>query len=506
MKYKLTLAILSAIGTAIILLSTRHYGAGISPDSVTYIATARHIATGIGAVTYDGTPLVLHPPLYPTLLATIAYVFRLDPLSSAHIVNAVLFGSIVYFSGLLFLRHLKSYVCAFLGTASVLVTYPLILVSLMAWSEPLFILLTLLYLLLLESYLERRNITLLLLLSLSVALACLTRYIGIILLFTGMVSVLLFRQDNSRIKYGHLFLFLFISALPIGVWVIRNYFLSGTLFGPRGPSYYSLSQNLAFVFNTFLHRYIPDRLSEHRSILMLLSATIGFLAGLSVRGNWSKFRTVLLEIGPLLLFIVAYVGFLVISSTTTAYDKIGDRLLSPVFVPMNLLLLFFASKILASLVRQGLSQRLANILLAIFVVIWLVNATRDTTSLITDAMSQGLEYSGKYWRNSQTIKYFLQNRKSEHGCKIFYSNAPDVLYILANLVAKMSPRKMLGAKIINDISNLKGSWPEESNACLVWFDKVDRNYLFTVDELRTVANVQQVIRLEDGAVYLVTRK
>jgi len=70
-RYRLPLAILSVIGSAAILQATRNYGVGISTDSVGYIATARHIATGIGVVTYDSTPLLVQPPLYPALLATI---------------------------------------------------------------------------------------------------------------------------------------------------------------------------------------------------------------------------------------------------------------------------------------------------------------------------------------------------------------------------------------------------------------------------------------------------
>ncbi len=395
-----------------------------------YIATARHIATGTGAVTGDGTPLLVQPPLYPALLATIDYVFGIDPLSSAHIVNAVLFGLIVYLSGLLFLEHLKSSaVFALLGTASVLVAVPLVQVSLMAWSEPLFICFVLLYLILSKSYLAKADTTSLLLLSLSVALACLTRYIGVIFILTGVVSVLLFRRDSPRVKFKHLFLFILISALPIGIWVIRNYFLSGTLFGPRAASIYTLSQNSTFAFNTFLSWYIPGRISEHRSILMLLSATIGFLAGLSIRGNWSKVRTVLLEIGPLLLFIIAYVGFLLVSSTTTNYDQIGNRLLSPVFVSITLLLLLSASKILTSLTEQRLSQKRANILLAVAIALWLVCPARATMSSITNAMSQGQGYSGKSWRNSQTIEYLLQNSNARIRVRDLHKRPRRSLYL-----------------------------------------------------------------------------
>jgi len=496
------------IGSAAILQATRNYGVGISTDSVGYIATARHIATGIGVVTYDGTPLLVQPPLYPALLATINYIFGVDPLSSARIVNAVLFGLIVYLSGLLFLKHLKSSATfALLGAASVLLAVPLIQVSLMAVSELLFIYFVLLYLIFSEAYLAKSNTTSLLLLSLSVTFACLSRYIGVIFILTGVVSILLFRRGSPRVRSRHLLLFVSISALPIGMWVIRNYLLSGTLLGPRPSSIYTLSQNLTFTFNTFLSWYIPGRISGHRSMLMLLSVTIGFLAGLSTRGNWSKVRTLLSEIGPLLLPIIAYVGFLLVSSTTTAHDKIGNRLLSPVFVPITLLFLLLVSKILTSLTERRLSQKRVSILLAVTIVMWLVYPARATMSLITNAMSQGQGYSSKIWRNSQTIKYLLQNRTLESEC-VIYTNGPDALYILANLTARMSPRRTMynSPKIINDISSLKGFWPEESNSCLIWFDRIGRNYLFTLDELRTVANMQQIIRFEDGAIYSVKRK
>jgi len=154
-KHTAFLALLGLVGTGIILLSTSRYGAGLSPDSVGYIATARHIANGDGVISYHGAPLVVQPPLYPALLATVDYVFGIDPLSSAHIVNSFLFGLIVYLSGLLFFNHLTSsatFAVALLGTVSSLISASLVSVSLMAWSEPLFICFMLLYLIHSKSY------------------------------------------------------------------------------------------------------------------------------------------------------------------------------------------------------------------------------------------------------------------------------------------------------------------------------------------------------------------
>jgi hypothetical protein len=82
-KYRLPLAMLGLIAAGISLLATYRYGAGLSHDSVEYVAAARHIAHGAGAVTFDGSPLVAWPRLYPALLATIDWAFAIDPLSSA---------------------------------------------------------------------------------------------------------------------------------------------------------------------------------------------------------------------------------------------------------------------------------------------------------------------------------------------------------------------------------------------------------------------------------------
>jgi len=40
--------------------------------------------------------------------------------------------------------------------------------------------------------------------------------------------------------------------------------------------------------------------------------------------------------------VAACTAFLIAASTTTAYDRIGDRLLSPVYIPATLLLLILA--------------------------------------------------------------------------------------------------------------------------------------------------------------------
>jgi len=85
-----------------------------------------------------------------------------------------------------------------------------------------------------------------------------------------------------------------------------------------------------------------------------------------------------------------------------------------------------------------------------------------------------------------------------------YSNAPDAIYILTGRIALFSPFK-------REESALKGSYRQldkflgrlraDTAATLVWFSPVNRQYLYTPDELPGSCEVQLVREFADGALY-----
>ena len=79
-------------------------------------------------------------------------------------------------------------------------------VAIYAWSEPPFILLTVLFLLIRNAYLKKKSTGLLLLLSSVATLACLTRYMGVALILTGAAAILSFQRSATRTKLLHLLL------------------------------------------------------------------------------------------------------------------------------------------------------------------------------------------------------------------------------------------------------------------------------------------------------------
>jgi hypothetical protein len=505
---KRLLVLLGVGGLILILLETSRYGAGLVPDSVGYISGAANLAAGLGLVSYDGTPLVGLPPLYPAVLALVSLLLKLDMTASATIVAVVLFGLIVYLSGLLLSRHLSlSPAFALLAAVSFLMSPLLMSISAIAWTEPLFIFLVLLFLLNLETYLARNDVCSFIVIALSAALACLTRYLGVTFILTGVVVIMLFSRKDWRARALSAVCFALISFLPLGLWMIRNFAISGTLFGPRLPSDHTIPQSIEFTSNVLLSWFVPAAIIAHRSLLLVSSLVIGFLMGLVWKGDFARWRTLFVQLASILLFIVIYTAVLIASSSTAAIDPIDDRYLSPIFVPLSIFLFVLVEQ-LAERMTKYRSPALVKTVLITASAIWLIwFPLRSTISDTLNRLNEGAGgFSTLTWKESTLFQYLAKQPIGTDNA--IYSNAPDVLYVLADIKGKMSPTKTMdNCRVqINDISKLKGAWPSESGAYLIWSDKVDwRCYLFTPEELSTIADVRLITRLGDGEIYSVQR-
>ena len=100
-------------------------------------------------------------------------------------------------------------------------------------SEPVFILFTLLALVETEKFLNTDRRSSLVRSALFTALACLTRYIGVSIVLT-VVLLLLFKSKRTKPfleKVRYVAAYSLISVTPLGIWLLRNMLLSGTLTG-----------------------------------------------------------------------------------------------------------------------------------------------------------------------------------------------------------------------------------------------------------------------------------
>jgi 4-amino-4-deoxy-L-arabinose transferase-like glycosyltransferase len=507
-KYKIALSILGLTAFGLILFLINKSGAGLSTDSIGYISAARNIASGHGFKCFDGVYYVLQPPLYPLLLTVPKFLFNIDPLVSAGFLNAVIFGCIVYLSGLLFHKHFVSFSLALLGVILTLVSHTMIAVSMMVYSEPLFILLILLFLYYINDYLEEGKLKTLIILSVAASLACMTRYIGVILAFTGAVGILFLRKDEIKTKIQHLFIFGFISGAPLCIWAIRNLILSNSLLGWRSGSSYTVTENVNFVYNTILPWYWPVNLTGYHSVFMLIiPAGLALVIIGYIKAHGSEHRPALRRMLPFLIFVVCYVAFLVISSATTAYDQIGERLLAPVRIATIFILLFIGDSVIP-IIENRFHWKQNKSLFVCIVVIWMLYPSWLTAFTIGNLMEPAeWEYNSKVWKNNAAIQYLNQNTAYKTKYPL-YSNTPEAVYAYTGAETKWCPAKTMynSPQIVSSTHSLKGIWPVEDTVCLVWCDRTKRKYLFSLEEIKQTANIIQTIQLPDGALYILTKK
>jgi hypothetical protein len=509
-EYKIILLLLGLTGMALSLVSTSLYGAGLSPDSVYYISTARNLIAGKGFISYMGIPIVEWPPLYPIILAIPSIFIKIDPLISAPYISAILFGMTIYFSGLLLCRHLdSSFAYSLTGVTLLLISNVLLDLYTMAWSETLFVFLVILSLVFLEKFIEKEDKFSFIVFSLSVALTCLTRYIGVCLIITGVLTILLISRSKFKVRLYYISAFIFISALPTGIWNIRNLIISGTIGGGRDPSVYTLTQNIVFTFKTIYNwGYFPPKNGHGNFFLfILIILLIGSVVGFIIKGGLQKLGRRTLKIMPVTLFFVIYISFLIYTSTSYKFDQINWRLLVPIYIPATLLFLFIIDLLLDP-IREIISPLVTNALLVTVMWIWLFSYPYSGSKhYIHNWMVWGTAgFNNSEWRNSETIKY-LQKHPLDSGRSI-YSNEIDVLYILFNIDCKKEKVNIIpmsdDQKRIRTI-NLS-EWGKNGYDYFVYFDKIDpRSYPYTKDQLENSINVIKIVKLSDGVVYAVKR-
>ncbi|MDQ7798284.1 MAG: glycosyltransferase family 39 protein [Candidatus Edwardsbacteria bacterium] len=218
------LFIVSLIGILIILWLTR-WGVAINNDSTVYIASALNFSRGAGfsewAANGQLKPMNHFPPLYPLLLAY-ANKLGLDILVASRWLNALLFGLNIFLTGLISAELVRWRLSAVISSLLLIFSTHLLLIHMMAVSEPLFILLFLLGIWCFLRYMENSSFLALLLSGFFLGLAALSRYIGVVFIISVIIFTVSFRTVANKTTLLRVISFVLVSFSGLMLWVARN--------------------------------------------------------------------------------------------------------------------------------------------------------------------------------------------------------------------------------------------------------------------------------------------
>jgi hypothetical protein len=241
--FVLVIVVVAIINMREFLWTTQSTGVFVRTDSVAYLWSADNLVKGFGIGRLDGggnfVPYIHWPPLYPIALAGIS-LLGLTGLEAARWLAAICIVLSTVLIGLVAGRVTHNSPWYALGVLMVLSNSPYFFeTNYYAMTEPLYIVMSLLALLLFDLYFSRTKRIFLILASFSIGLTLITRYVGIALL-VACGLYLLMQKNSRRQKITDVALMGFLAFTPTAIWLIRNFRLTG-IAANRTFSFYSIS-------------------------------------------------------------------------------------------------------------------------------------------------------------------------------------------------------------------------------------------------------------------------
>ncbi|WP_157912941.1 ArnT family glycosyltransferase [Candidatus Promineifilum breve] len=504
--YWVILVALAFFAGFIVFNTTAIYGIGLSQDSVVYMAAAQNIATGEGIKSLDGTPITMWPPLYPSILAFFVWLLSADVLVVARYLNIVLAVVTVLLTYLL-ARQLRISPMPALGAAAISAwAYSIVEPRLMAWSEPLFIVLILLSIISLNRYITHGNVYSLGLFVISAALAAITRYIGVIIIPVGVLVILVFSRSRWHIRLVHALSLLLITSLPLTLFFIRNWLTSQSLMGARHPPTITLIQNIEATARVITGWFMPSSLSDNGFVVLAFVLLFQLIAAAVVleyrRGQGTK-ETVFRLYFPTFFFIVFYVTFLLYSTTTTNLNEIDNRYLIPIFVPL-MMLVFGSASIVFEAAKSHFSKSVLSVAFAAVLLLLLSWPLRATLLSVQYWRNTGEGFSAAVWDTNETLNY-LKSNPSLLTDQVVYSNYPDVIFAHLRHESQFIPYHYYAGstQVLRDVDQLKGEWPS-GEGLIVWFNWGEwQTHLFRPEELLPISQMSKIVTTADGTIWRV---
>jgi len=486
-------------------------GPGLSPDSVAYLSTGINLAGSHGLLMLDDGPLTVFAPGLP-MIAALGDLIGVGAVTTLRILSIASFGAIVALGGEVLRRTVRTREIA-LGSTALLALSPALLgISQMAWSEPPFVALTLVFLLRLSSVWERRSLTRAdtAILAGSCWVAFLLRYAGMALIAMAGITLLIVLRPLGRRALGQVAAFGALSATVPVAWMLRNLATDHTILGPRRPSPDSLADvahgTAATVGGWILpvSGVVSARLAA-LGVAGTLVVTVGVAATMragtthDTHGTRAGSRPAVLCCA---LFVVVYSSYLMASTLTTAISLPNSRYLSPVYVPLVALAAVAAETIVERLVRPRRSTVLVVLALGAFVVGQGFTTVRDAR----DSAARGIGLGSTAAIDSAVAAVAGQLVERTDDAMV-YSNDPSALWAATRMQPiRFAPRDR-GVRDLPVTGELEGFVHEvgchPGTTLLVVF-LVGDDRVTSLSEIQKVADVERVGVAADGAVFRVT--
>ena len=428
------LLLISAIGVILVLQATPE-GAGLSDDSIAYIAGARSMLAGQGyreAWLASNGPVTHFPPAFPSIL-TFFGLLGIDPLHAARFVNALLFGLNAALLGILAWRMTPSLTAGPVLAGLFVLCGDLLQVHAVAMSEPLFIFLSLLSFWMFDLYFERNYHIWLGACATFVGMAYLTRYSGLALLATFVVALFILHKTwRQRLVTSAMFI---AGTLPwVLGWTIRNRLVADNATNRTFVWHPITADNLRVGLRTVADAFFPVEAWRKAAIKspIIIETMIFLILGAVLIWLAVKTWNYLTKRQPLSpdpssparevisyttgLYLFAYLASIISSMLMfDAATKFKLRILAPTFVSLLILLVYL-----------GVWLRNRNRpLVVVLTLVFMAFSAYKQVNTIRDWSRGGEGYASFKWYDSKAMAFLRTLPANIH----IYTDEPAAVYL-----------------------------------------------------------------------------
>ena len=489
------------LGFLVILLFTRHSGIGVSRDSIAYISAANSFVEGKGFNAYDNVPLALFPVGYPIFLGLIKFITHSSLLVSGAYLNALLFATIVYLLSCIIKQQVYPNKIITITLMAVLVfAVPLHEDFYMLWSESLFILLEILLIISLSHYFTKQLKYYYFIAVFIAAYAAITRFAGITFIVVPSIFLILNTNIPLRKRLKNIIVGLIVGITPLTINLIRNYYSTTEMTGNRQNGIYTLYQNISFSGKVFCEWFYNSTLNTATTftvglIMLLLMVSYSILILIRI----FKYRSDAHYYKIATVYGTVYYLFILTTATLSRYETINNRLLSPLFIPVLLLIIHIGERLINSTLFASL-QRVKAIVITLLFGVFLSKEVLASYDFYMDSQEGGIGgYTEDSWKESETIQYVKEHINMFSKLSIYdipvYSNSAHSLYLYTDTYFTLLPEKTHLNKI-ETMYKLPAFY-------VIWFNEEGNDDILPIEAIQKHKTLKVIHQFKDGTVYLI---
>lgn len=491
------LVVVLVVGAAAMVLATARYGIGLTPDSVVYLDGARSLANGAGYSRY-GAPITLFAPGYSTVLS-LGERIGIDASAGARGLAVVAFVATTALGFVLLRRHVRRTNVVIAGTVVIGFSAVLLQVFKEALSEHLFVVVVLLFLLAVEEIVERpRSVRLLGAATVLVWAGFYLRYAGLVMVpFLALVVLVAawslgLRQALIR-SAGVLVAGISVPAL----WMIRNVHVGKGVLGTRHSAAAGPTTNASRTVKTLTGWLAVGGPGKVRLVVLLAVLVAAAVLLIKFRPAVPRLVARTRDVWPLLLFVVVYVGYIIVSASIAAFSGIDTRFLIPAYVPLVVLGAWMFERVRDHLPASG------RTVLAVLAIVWIgLNVGWFGVTAVDAARDGAGGYAAAYWHRSR----LRDDARFLNPGRTIYTNDIYGVELFAGREALSSP-----ARTFQESNEETGILPVfvrrvrcRGHVTLVWFLPNKRGFLYSPQALKKHVRLKVKVRRADHVIYDVT--